>query len=175
MVKDLSNIFISFVKVGATAYGGGPSMIPLLKAEVVERRRWIEVDDFMDAVAIGNALPGPIITKLAAVVGYRKAGLAGAVIALGGIILPSAVALTILMGFVNLVKDNPVVTSMLKGIRPVVVAMLAYAAYDMAPNALKNVTTVLIGLASMALMIFSPLHPALIIVIGALAGILLKL
>ena len=175
MVKDLLSIFVSFLKVGVTAYGGGPSMIPLLKAEVIERRHWIEVDDFMDALAIGNALPGPIIAKMAVAVGYRKAGWLGMLVALAAVILPSTIAFIILMGFVNLLKDNKVVASMLKGLRPVVVAMLAYAAYDMAPNALKNITTVIIGLAAMALMIFTSLHPALIVIAGALAGILLKL
>ncbi len=175
MFKDLSSIFLSFAKIGAVAYGGGPSMVPILKAEVVERRQWIAVEDFLDALAIGNALPGPIITKMAAIVGYRKRGIAGAVAALLGIILPSALLLLLLLGFVMRVKDNPTVASMLRGLRPVVVAMLAYAAWDMAPNALKGRATVAIGAVALALMIFTPLHPALIIVAGAAAGIALKL
>lgn len=175
MFKDLVHLLVSFSKIGAVAYGGGPSMVPLLKAEVVERRKWVETDDFLDALALGNALPGPIITKMAAAVGYRKAGWAGAIAALLGIILPSALALLALMGFVSLVKDNPIVGSMLKGLRPVVVAMLAYAAWDMAPNAFKGKKTVLIGLVALALMILKLMHPALLIVAGALLGILLKL
>ncbi len=175
MGKDLLALFISFAKTGAVAYGGGPSMVPLLKAEVVERRKWIGTEDFMDALAIGNALPGPIITKMASAIGYRKAGWPGVIVSLIGIIMPSALALLILMGFVSLVKDNPLVTSMLRGLRPVVVAMLAYAAWDMAPNALKSRTAWVICAISLALMVFSPLHPALIIVAGAAAGIALKL
>ena len=177
MLKDLSALLVSFAKIGAVAYGGGPSMVPLLKAEVVERRKWIETDDFMDALAIGNALPGPIITKMAAAVGYRKAGWCGAIAALGGITLPSAVILLILMGFVAQVKDNPMMASMLKGLRPVVVAMLAYAAWDMGQSAidLKKHATSVIALAALALMLFSPIHPALIVVLGAVSGIMLKL
>ncbi len=72
-------------------------------------------------------------------------------------------------------KDNPKVASMLKGLRPVVVAMLAYAAYDMGPAALKNAITWVIGVVALALMIFTPIHPALIIVAGAIVGVLLKL
>lgn len=177
LLKDLLNILLSFSKIGAVAYGGGPSMVPILKAEVVERRKWINTDDFMDALALGNALPGPIVTKMAAAVGYQKAGWGGAIAALIGIILPSALALIVLMGFVSLVKGNPTVASMLKGLRPVVVAMLAYAAWDMAPNAFKDkrTATVMIGGAALALMLFSPIHPALIIVAGALVGIALGL
>lgn len=175
MIKDLWDLLISFAKIGAVAYGGGPSMVPILKAEVVERKKWIDVDTFMDTLAIGNALPGPIVTKMASAIGYHKAGPLGAVAATCGIVLPSAVALVILMGFVYLVKDNPTVASALKGLRPVVVAMLAYAAWDMAPNALKGSITIVIGVIALALMIFTPIHPALIIVAGAAAGIALKL
>lgn len=175
LLRDLWALLVSFAKIGAVAYGGGPSMVPLLKAEVVERRDWIGTDDFMDALAIGNALPGPIVTKMAAAIGYRKAGWCGAMAALLGIILPSAVVLLILLGFVSLVKDNPLVGSMLKGLRPVVVAMLAYAAWDMAPNALKGHTTIVIAVVALALMIFTPIHPALIIIAGAIVGMALKL
>jgi len=174
-MKDLWPIFISFAKIGAVAYGGGPSMVPVIKAEVVERRGWIGTDDFMDALAIGNALPGPIVTKLAAAVGYHKAGWSGAVMALLGIVLPSAVALLVLLGFVSLIKDNPMVESMLKGLRPVVVAMLAYAVWDMAPGAFKGYTTVVIAIAAFGLMVFTPVHPALLIVVGALVGLAIGL
>lgn len=175
LIKDLKDVFISFAKIGAVAYGGGPSMVPILKAEVVERKKWIGTDDFMDTLAIGNALPGPIVTKMAASIGYHKRGPLGALAALFGIVMPSALALLALMGFVSLVKDNPTVASALKGLRPVVVAMLAYAAWDMAPNAIKGLATIAIGLIALALMIFTPIHPALIIVAGAIVGIALKL
>ena len=175
MSNNLLSIFVSFAKIGSVAYGGGPSMVPLLKAEVVERKEWISTDDFLDALAIGNALPGPIVAKMAAAIGYRTAGWPGVISAVTGIILPSALALLVLMSFVALVKDNPLVTSMLRGLRPVVVAMLAFAAWDMAPNALKNVTTVAIGVIAFALLIFAPIHPAFVVVMGAVAGVLLKL
>ncbi|MDR1977577.1 MAG: chromate transporter [Synergistaceae bacterium] len=175
LLKDLWSLLASFAKTGAVAYGGGPSMVPILKAEVVERRKWIETDDFMDALAIGNALPGPIVTKMAAAIGYRKSGWLGVAAALLGIILPSAIVLLILIGFVSLVKDNPLVTSMLRGLRPVVVAMLAYAAWDMAPNAFKGRATWIIGAVALALMIFTSIHPALIIFAGAIVGIGMKL
>ena len=175
LLKTLWALLFSFAKIGLVAYGGGPAMVPVLKAEVVERRNWMSTDDFLDAVAIANALPGPIVTKIAAAIGYRDAGWCGAVLALLGLILPSAVALLILLGFVSLVKDNPMVESMLRGLRPVVAAMLAYAAWDMAPGALKGYKTVTIGVAALALMLLTPIHPALLIVAGAVVGTALKL
>ena len=150
-------------------------MVPIIKAEVVERRGWISTDDFMDALAIGNALPGPIVTKMAAAIGYHKAGWRGAVAALLGVVLPSAAALLVLLGFVSLVKDNPAVGSMLIGLRPVVLAMLFYAAWDMAPNALKEYRTIAIAIIALALMILTSIHPALIVVAGAIVGMAMKL
>ena len=81
----------------------------------------------------------------------------------------------LLLSAVMLVKDNPLIVSMLKGLRPVVVAMLAYASYDMAPSALKEKKTWCIFIAALALMVFTPLHPALIVILGAAVGIALKL
>ena len=92
-----------------------------------------------------------------------------------GVVMPSVIVLILLLKFVLYIKDNPKVKSMLKGLRPVVVAMLAYAAWDMAPNALKGHMTIVIAAVSLALMIFTPIHPALIIVAGALIGVALKL
>ena len=174
MLKDLWDILIFFAKIGAVAYGGGPSMIPLLKVEVT-KRGLMDIEDFMDAVAMGNALPGPIMTKLAAIVGYRKAGWSGAVTALLGLVLPSAVVMLVLLGFVSQIKGNPTVESMLKGLRPVVVAMLLYAAWDMTPSALKGYQTAVIAFAALGLLIFTPVHPALLIVAGAVLGTALKL
>ena len=140
-MNTLLALFWSFLKIGCTGYGGGPSMVPLVKEEVVNLNNWMDTAEFVDMVAIGNALPGPIATKLSAVIGNKVAGVPGAVVASLGIALPSIIALLLLLKFVAHVSKNPRVQSMLKGLRPVVVAMLAFAAYDMAPDSLINVLT----------------------------------
>ena len=70
---DLLRLFISFTKVGVFAYGGGPSMIPLVQEEVVDVNGWMTIEEFTDALAMGYALPGPIATKMAAYIGYKVA------------------------------------------------------------------------------------------------------
>jgi chromate transporter len=150
-------------------------MIPLIKEEVVNLRQWMNVTDFMDVLAIGNGLPGPIATKMSAVIGYEVSGIPGAIVATLGIVMPSLVALVLLLKFVALIKDNPRVKSMLKGLRPVVVAMLAYAAYDFSFGALTDVVTWIIAGITLILMIRTKIHPALFIVAGAAAGALLRL
>lgn len=168
-------LFCSFIKVGSVGYGGGPSMVPLIKEEVVNLRHWMDVTDFVDVMAVASALPGPIATKLSAVIGYQVAGIFGAIVATLAIIIPSVVALLLLLRFVAQVKDNIRIKSMLKGLRPVVVAMLAYAAYDMSFSSLISVTTWIIAAITLVFMIFTKIHPAIFIVVGAIVGIALGL
>ncbi len=171
----ITALFFSFIKIGCVGYGGGPSMVPLIKEEVVNLNSWMSLTDFMDVLAIGNALPGPIATKMSVVIGYHVAGFPGAVAATVAIVFPSVVGLILLLKFVNRIKDNPSVKSMLKGLRPVVVALLAFAAYDMSFGSLTNLATWCIGFVTLGLMIFTKIHPALFVVAGAVAGALLKL
>ena len=89
--------------------------------------------------------------------------------------MPSVIVLILLLKFVSFIKDNPRVKSMLKGLRPVVVAMLAFAAYDLSAGSLTSLTTWIIGAVTLGLMIFTKIHPALFVVAGAVAGALLKL
>jgi chromate transporter len=173
--KILFTLFITMAKLGCAAYGGGPSVIPLLQTEVVKVRQWMGIEEFVDAVAVGNALPGPIATKMAAVVGHKVAGISGAAMAVLGMVLPSIILVLLLLRLVGMVKENPKVISMLRGLRPVVVAMLAYTAYSMVPTSLKGMLTWCIGLVALALMIFTKINPVWIIAAGGAAGILLKL
>lgn len=150
-------------------------MVPLIKNEVVNIREWMTLIDFMDVLAIGNALPGPIATKLSTVIGYKVAGPLGAFAATLSIILPGAAALLLLLHSINRVKDNPKIKSMLCGLRPVVVALLAYAAYDVSFGSLGGLWTWIIAAAAFLLMISTKIHPALLVVAGALAGVALGL
>jgi chromate transporter len=172
--KILLTLFWTMAKLGCATYGGGPSVIPLLQAEV-GAHQWMRTEDFMDALAVGNALPGPIATKLAAVVGHKVAGLPGASAAVLGMILPSIILVLLLLRLVGMVKDNPRIISMLKGLRPVVVAMLAHTAYSMAPSSLEGAFTWGIGLAALLIMVFTKINPVWIIMAGAATGVVFKL
>ena len=168
-------LFWSFLKIGCVGYGGGPSMVPLIKEEVVTLQAWMTLPDFMDVLAISNALPGPIATKLSVAIGFNVAGISGALAATVGVVVPSFVVLILLLSFVSQVKDNPQVKHMLKGLRPVVVAMLAYAAYDMSFGVLVGFSGWCIALATLGLMVFTKIHPAIFVIAGALVGAGLRL
>ncbi len=171
----LLSLFLATAKVGCVAYGGGPSMIPILKVEVVDNYQWMTTEEFMDVLAIGNALPGAIAVKMTAVVGYKVAGTLGMTVCVLGIILPGTLLVFALLGTVNAVRDRPWVASMLRGLGPVVVALIAYTAYDMVPTFMRGAATWIIGAAALGIMIFTKIHPALLVVAGACLGVALRL
>lgn len=176
---ELLELFYSFAKVGLFGFGGGPSMIPLIQAEVVEVRGWLTRPEFLDAFALGNALPGPIATKLAGYVGYQVAGVPGAIMGLAGVTVPTILAMIALASVYRRYRDNLVLVNFLRGVRPVVVALLAMVVWDFAPSALgrpvewpEHWPLLLLVIASLVLNIRFKVHPALLIVAGGFIGVL---
>ena len=81
-------LFYAFIKVGILGYGGGHSIIPFIQVEAVENYKWISMEEFTDTLAMANTLPGPIAVKMSFMVGYKTAGLNGAMVSLLGLLLP---------------------------------------------------------------------------------------
>lgn len=127
---DVWHLFLAMLRAGLLGYGGGPASIPLIKAEVVERYQWFSDQDFTDALAMANSLPGPIATKLAAFVGYKVAGVSGVLSALLGMVGPTAIAVVVLVKVLTVFKDSPYLKGLIAGVRPVVVVLLLQVAYQ---------------------------------------------
>lgn len=165
-------LLISFSKVGIFGFGGGPSFIPLIQEEVVDRHKWLTQDEFVDALAMGNTLPGPIATKMSTYVGYKIAGIPGIIAGALGTVLPSMIFMLILASLFWEYKDKAFVQSMLKGIRPAVVAMLAVVIFEIFSPSIKSWGTGLIAIVCFAMIAFLNVHPAFTILLSALIGIL---
>lgn len=172
MITQLWNLLIAFTRASNLGFGGGPAVIPLIKIEVVERYHWLTNAEFTDSLAVANALPGPIATKLAGYVGYRTAGFLGALMANIGTILPTALAVILLAGFLMKHSNSPVLKGMLKGVRPVVVVLIAQTAIDMGAGSFPNLITWGIALATVISLYWLKLHPAIIIVLSMVFGLL---
>lgn len=176
----LLELFVAFVKIGLFGFGGGPSMIPLFQAEVVGARQWLTKEQFLDAFAFGNALPGPITTKLAGYVGYRVAGWPGAFIALLGLTAPTILAMIALAALYLTYRDHPAVGAFLMGVRPVVIALLIVVVWQFAPGAFgkpdtwrRNWPLWLLAVGTFVLAVGYGVHPALLIIAGGVLGITL--
>lgn len=175
---DLLRLFYSFAKVGLFGFGGGPSMIPLIQEEVVEVQSWLTREEFLDAFAFGNTLPGPIATKLAGYVGYKVAGVGGALSGLLGMTVPTIVAMLILGGFYLRYRDSEMLIGFLRGVRPVVIALLLMVVWQFIPSAfgppaqwLGAWALWLVAIGAFVLGVQFNVHPAALIVAGGLLGI----
>lgn len=185
MLSDVLDLFVSFARVTLFGFGGGPSMIPLVRAEVVEGRGWLTPEVFLDAFAFGSALPGPIVTKLAFFIGHHVAGWPGAAAALLGASLPTLLLMLVVIGLLTRAKDNEALTAAIGGIRPIVVALLLLVAWDFAPAALGAGAGAegpaflplrwLVAVVSLVATLKFKLHPVVLIVLGAAVGMLFSM
>ena len=127
-LKLLSQIYISFLKLGSMSFGGGYAMIPLIEREAVEEKKWVEKEKLVDVFAVSESLPGAIALNSSAFVGYTVAGTPGAVAALAGNLTPSVIIVLTLSVLFARYSDNPVVSSAFSGIYPVITGLILYAA-----------------------------------------------
>ncbi|WP_068676862.1 chromate transporter [Oceanobacillus sp. Castelsardo] len=123
MVKYWQIFYTNFIS-NILGYGGGPATIPLLQHEVVDKYGWFTNQEFSELVALGNALPGPIATKMAAYVGYDQGGILGAVIGIFASVAPSLILLIALLGILFKFKDSPRVKKLTQIIRPTIAVLL---------------------------------------------------
>ena len=168
---SLFRIFMIFAKIGAFTIGGGYAMIPLIQNEMV-RRGWLDEKEFPDLIALSQTAPGILAVNISIFVGYKLRGTKGSVVATLGSIVPSfLIILVIAMAFTGY-QDNPVVMRIFKGIRPVVVALIAA---PMVRMAMKNNgkwwhwTIMLASLAMTAFLGISPIYIMLCVIVIAAA------
>ncbi|BDG45241.1 chromate transporter [Saccharococcus caldoxylosilyticus] len=124
------HLFLAFFRVGMLGYGGGPSAIPLVHKEVVEKYKWMSNQEFADILALANALPGPIATKLAGYIGYRVGGVIGMFNAVLATTVPTIILMILLLTVLSSVKEEPWVLGMTKAVVPVVAVMLGVLTWE---------------------------------------------
>lgn len=172
IIKKLIEIFLIFIKIGTFTIGGGYAMIPLIEKEVVDKKKWINRDDFLDMLALAQSSPGPIAVNVSVFVGYKVAGVPGSIFAvLGAILTAFLILLVVAMYFIG-IKDNAVVERIFKGIRPAVVALIAAPVIRMSKNAKINRKTIFILIATVVFVGFLKVNPIYAIITSALGGIL---
>ncbi|MFC0211925.1 chromate transporter [Paenibacillus chartarius] len=156
----------AMLRTGLLGYGGGPSTVPLIRFEAVTRYRWMTDEEFGDVLAIANALPGPIATKLAAYLGYRLKGTAGAIAGIAAHIFPSCLAMIVLVEFIQAFSSSAFIHGMIAAVVPVVSVMLAQMTYEFAVKAaagLGKKWAIVLGVIVFALLQWFQLHPAIVI------------
>lgn len=164
-------LFTTFSKIGAFTIGGGYVMIPLIQREVVDNKGWLEKEEFLDMLAISQSAPGILAMNISIFIGQKLKGVKGSVVAATGIALPSFLIILAIAAFFAGFKENETVEKMFKGIRPVVVALIAVPVISIAKGLKLNIYTSFIPVASVLLIVFLNISPVWIILAGALLGI----
>ena len=165
----LVDILCGFFRVGLTAFGG-PAMIPHLRSLVVARHGWITEDDFRIGVSICQAIPGATVMQLAAYVGLRVRGLAGALIAFCGFGLPAFLLITGLSALYFRYQNLPVLLSAFSGLKVIVIVILLSASMDFIDRFLHGIADRLLALGA-SIAFLASIHPALILVGAAMIGV----
>ncbi|WP_342564798.1 chromate transporter [Paenibacillus sp. FSL R7-0345] len=166
--NDYVQLAVAMCRTGILGYGGGPSVIPLIRHDAVTRYAWLSDDEFGETLAIANALPGPIATKMAAYLGYKLKGVRGALLSVLAHILPSCIAMIALLSAVSYLSGSKTVAGMIAAVSPVIAVMLGMMAYEFAQKAFKGLGK-WIGAAflllALVLLEVLHLHPAIVIVL----------
>jgi chromate transporter len=163
-------LFLAFFIPGIVGYGGGPASIPLVQNEVVNRYGWLTVSQFSEVLALGNALPGPIATKMAGYIGFQQGGVLGAVVGVFATVAPSLILMIVLLSLLYKFKDSPKVKRMTNYVRPTIAVLLGimtisfYTTSFQDTGVMQSILLIVIGF---VLLERWKIHPAYVIV-GAL-------
>ncbi|WP_175288051.1 chromate transporter [Salinicoccus roseus] len=166
-------IFLAFFIPGILGYGGGPASIPLVEQEVVQNYEWMDSQEFAEVLALGNALPGPIATKMAGFIGFEVGGVLGSVVAVTATVMPSLMLMVFLAGLLYRLKGTKKFETLTTLIRPVIAILLGIIAYDFFSNAFADsgsLHTIILIVASFLMLTKFNVHPALVIIFGLVYG-----
>jgi chromate transporter len=149
--EQLQELAILFLKLGTVAFGGPAAHIAMMRHEVVERRRWMDEQEFLDLMGATNLIPGPNSTELAIHIGRVRAGWRGLVVAGVCFILPAALIVLVFAWTYARYGSTPGAQDLLYGIVPVVIAVIVQALWGLLKTAVKGPLTALVGVAALVL------------------------
>lgn len=175
-------LFLTFFKIGLFTFGGGYAMLPLIQEEVLAHK-WMEIEEIINFIAVSESTPGPFAINCATYVGMETGGVFGAICATLGVVLPSFIVILIVARFYKKFKESKIVSSVMTGLRPAVIGLIGSALVSMIltvflPNGFDFgsivIPDLLVSLAIavvMTVLVFKKVHPIIIIVLSAVAGI----
>ena len=175
-MKDLSiyrQLFTVFFKIGAFTFGGGWAMISIIEKEVVDNKKWLTREEFVDALAVSQSLPGILAVNISIYTGNKLRSLRGAIAATLGTVMPSFMIILAIAIFFSQVYENPAVIAIFNGIRPAVVALIIIPVFSTAKAAKLTWQTAWIPVAGAGLIWLLGVSPVYII-LGVAAYALMR-
>ena len=170
----LAEVARLFLKLGCIAFGGPAAHIALMREEVVRRRKWIDDQHFLDLLGATNLIPGPNSTELAIHLGYLRAGWRGLIVA-GALFIAPAMLIVLAMAWAYVRFGSlPQAAWLLYGIKPVILAVVAQALWNLGRTAIKGPLTALVGAGALALFVVG-FNEIAILLIGGLVVLMARL
>lgn len=171
-MKKIIEMFITFFKIGAFTFGGGYAMIPLIEEEVVNNKKWIEKEEFVDVLVVSQSLPGALAVNCSVFLGYKISGVIGAVMALLAVILPSFLIILLIAAFFMQFRNNYYVNAAFMGINSAVPLLVLVGAVSLSKGLEKNIRTALTIIIALIALVFFDIHPVIVLIISALYGVI---
>ncbi|SEP70077.1 chromate transporter [Treponema bryantii] len=173
--RELVELYLAFLKIGAFTFGGGLAMMPIMQRELIEKRGWITEEELIDYFAIGQSTPGIIAVNVATFVGYKKLGWFGGIIGTLGVVTPSWVIIMLLAGAISSIDKYPMAQKALHGINVAVAALLTSVIVKFSKKTIKSVWNAVFMLLAFGLIYFLKVQSVWIIVSALIIGSLLTL
>jgi chromate transporter len=137
-MSSYAQIFLTFAKIGSFTIGGGFAMVQMMEREVVEKKHWLDHEEFMDTLVVAQSTPGLFAIDMASHIGMKLKGVTGGIVGAIATALPSIVTILLIAIFFQTFKDNLYVEKVFMGVRPCVVALILAPCFNMAKKAKLN-------------------------------------
>lgn len=169
--KSFLKIFIAFFKVGTLLLGGGYVILPLLTAELVDKKKWISSDELCEFYALSTSLPGIIAANTAIFTGRKLYGRKGAIAAIVGVTLPAFIAIIILATLFNEIASYNFINDIFKGISVGVIILLYLAIKEMWNRCLIDLFSIFVFIFCLILSLFTKFSPAIIVIASIIIAV----
>lgn len=171
-------LFWVYLKIGLLGFGGGYAMLSMIQFEVVEKHAWMTMSEFADVVALSQMTPGPISINCATYVGYQVGGIFGSLLASFSIVLPSLILLYFVLKFLFKHKDNFIIKTTLRDLKPFIAGLIFAAAMLMMNKTTfsdfgigENNVSVIICAVTFVAIFFFKVNPMIMIALSGVAGL----
>lgn len=146
-------------------------MLPIIQQEVVNHHHWISEEDFVDMVAVTQSAPGPVAVNTSIFIGYKIAGISGAISSLIGVILPAFTIILLLATLLSSYKDNYYVNRFFAGVRPAIVGLIIGVGIKTGRKIMHSLFDFFLAGLALTLLLLTEIHPLWLILFGAFSGL----
>lgn len=163
-------VFVVFSKIGAFTIGGGYAMLSLIEDEIVNKKKWLTQDEFLEGMVIAQSVPGVLAVNISIITGYKIAGFSGMLAGVLGSILPSFLIVLLLSKFLMIYRNTEIFIAFFKGLKPAVVALILTAVLRIARSSKVNLKNFLIPLTVAMIIKYTNISPIYIIITTMILG-----